>query len=271
LESLVNCSTKWLFCAAFFAIGCANVFADTFGPPVATVTVDGGAPISIDADWQWYDGSEGGKPSWYMDGPWESPDGTLKFSGLFEPDPFISYTFAATDVGAPSTFSFTMTMPIATTGSPNVVDSSISGGLTDGSANNGQAITPAPALGDPDGDTISEMQIAEVSTTGGAGTYVNMGVDVGPAFSDPAGPPNSPSYGPPAGFSAGPQTGPVGTWNFMRIRLSFSLAGGGDSAALTGRATIEETGDIPEPSSLVLGLIASSLMGLYYRRSRRTA
>jgi PEP-CTERM motif-containing protein len=177
------------------------------------------------------------------------------FQGLLNPDPSIAYAVGVTDVGAPSTFGFTFFTPITPTGAPNVVFASLVGGFIDVTGD-GYSFTPSPG------------PLAQVSEVGPPST--NMGVDVGPAFSVGAAVPGTPyTYGT---FTDGPQPGPgPGPWTILSVELGFSLAGGGDTAALTGFARIDEDdrgpADVPEPSTVILGL--GVLAGLLYRQRRR--
>lgn len=182
-------------------------------------------------------------------------------SGVLDPDPSISWAIAVTDFGAPSTFSFVFTTPIVPTGNPSTVTGSVSGGLTD-STGNGISITPAAVLGDPDGDSIAELQVNEVGV-GGPPVFTNMGVDVGGAVSFGPGVPGANYiYGP---FSTGPFAGPPGIWTSLQSRVSFTMSGGGDIAALTGYASI-----VPEPSAIALVTIgAMSVLGRIALRRRK--
>ncbi|RIK84225.1 MAG: hypothetical protein DCC68_02255 [Planctomycetota bacterium] len=181
-------------------------------------------------------------------------------SGVLDPDPSIAWGIAVTDFGAPSTFSFTFTTPIVPTGNPSVVAGSVSGGLTDVTGN-GVSITPDAALGDPDGDTVAELQVNEVGV-GGPPVFTNMGVDVGGAVAFGPGIPGANyTYGP---FTSGPIAGPPGVWTSLQSRVSFTLSGGGDIASLTGFASI-----VPEPSSIVIvAMGALALGGIAWRRRK---
>jgi hypothetical protein len=180
-------------------------------------------------------------------------------TGVLDPDPLIAYGITVTDFGAPDTFTFTFTTPIVPTS--GVVTGSVSGGLTD-TAGNGVSITPTVALGDPDGDTVAELQVNEVGV-GGPPVFTNMGVDVGGAMSFGPGLPGANHvYGP---FATGPIPGPAGAWTSLQSRVEFTLSGGGDIASLTGFASI-----VPEPSSLALVAIgAMSILGRVALRRRK--
>jgi hypothetical protein len=196
---------------------------------------------------------------WYdPNNPGEGFD--LYIGGLvFDPDPVITYSFAVTDFGAPSTFGFIFSQPIVATSTPGVVDASLSGSTTNGGGLPGLVtVTPAapPGIIPVDGDFLPEIAVYTLSQNGGA-TFLNAGLDLGPAFaSNPL--LVSDTYGP---FSGGPIAGPAGagSYNFMRVDVNFSLSGGSDSFTANGSATV-----IPEPGTLVLlvgGLVALAAAG----------
>jgi len=166
-------------------------------------------------------------------------------SGAGDPDPAISYGLGITDFGAPSSFSFTFTSPIVATGPPTASSAYVSGGLNDVG---GGGVTITPLLPDSDGDGAAEVQVASVSS---GGPFTNMGVDVGPLQAN-AGPIGAhyPYPPPPASlYAAGPIGGPAGgPWTMLSVTAAFSLTGGGDSAALTGLASVV----VPEPSTWLL-------------------
>ena len=174
-------------------------------------------------------------------------DGThVGISGVLDPDPSIAYGITVTDFGAPSVFGFFFTTPIILGASPTVVNSSISGGLTDFTGN-GVTITPTAAF----------LQLADVSLP-----VTNMGVDIGPAVTGGPGLPGALyGYGP---FATGLLPGPAGPWGTLSVTVGFSLSGGADIASLTGFAQI-----VPEPSSVCM--LAMGALGLLYFARRRRA
>lgn len=191
----------------------------------------------------------------------DTPGYRISFTGRVDPDPSISYGLAVTDFGAPSSFGFSISSPIASTTAPTEVIASIDGGLNDVTGN---GISLTPTLPDADGDSIAELQ------TGSAGPPPqNMGVDVGAAVSYPAGPPGAMYvYGP---YSEPIQPGPaLGPYTTLAVDIGFTLSGGGDIAALTGHAEIAEDGGIvPEPSTWALCLCGVAALGAMKIRRRR--
>jgi hypothetical protein len=177
---------------------------------------------------------------------------SVELTGFLNPDPSIAYGIAVVDFGAPSVFGFSFGTPITPVGSPNTVNGSIVGGLTDFSGN-GVSMTPTGAF----------LQSASVGFP-----LTSMGVDVGPAFLAPAGPPGAfHTYGP---FAAGPFLGPgPGPWTFLTVSAGFALSGDSDVAALTGFASIDESGTTPVPEPTTLTLVVMGVGTALLRRRKR--
>jgi hypothetical protein len=200
---------------------------------------------------------EPGTDRWLIDNYYMNIAGTgsVQITGVIDPDPSISYGISVTDFGAPSSFSFTFTSPIVPTGSPNFVTGSLVGGLTD---NTGDGISMTPTQVDMDSDSLLEMQTSGVI---GGGPVTNMGVDTGPVFSAPPGPPGAlHNY---LASVAGPLLGPSGTWDTLTTTLAFQGSGNGDIYSMTGFSSIEA---VPEPGVMGLVTVAVGMLG---RRRRR--
>jgi hypothetical protein len=166
----------------------------------------------------------------------------------------IMFTGVFIDEGQPSTISLTLTASILPPiNGPTVVSASLTGTLTDATGN-GVSITPTVADSSGDADGVAEILLA---LAGDGVSFVNLGVDVGPASSTEG------AYGP---FTAGPQAGPAGSFTFLRAQLSFMLSGGGDSASLTGVVTIEPAPVVPLPAAVWL-LVAGLPLAMLRRRS----
>jgi len=182
----------------------------------------------------------------------KTADYEITLSALLDPDPSIAYAIGVIDFGAPSTFGFLFLTPIVSTASPNLVEASIVGGLTDFTGD-GVSLTPIGAF-------------TQVSSVGAPLT--GMGVDVGLAASYPAGNPGANyTYG---SFAAGPLAGPSpGPWTLLQTIANFQLSGNGDGAALTGFASIvENTTIIPEAGTNGGVLMLGALAGWSWRRQR---
>jgi hypothetical protein len=224
------------------------------------MTVDGNewsVPIAVSPDGMFGFGDWDSEAGDFTGWSYADENFSVNMGGVMDPDPSILYAIGVVDFGAPSVFGFSFTTPIIFSAVPNLVDASVSGGLTDATGN---GVTITPTLTNDDLDLFLELQVAELST---GGPYVNMGVDVGPTVS--GGPGASGALYTYGAFLAGPQPGPIGAWSSLRVRVGFSLTGGNDAAALTGFAQI-----VPEPSSMALaGIGAAALVWQVVRRRRR--
>jgi hypothetical protein len=206
-------------CLACVAVlgGSFNAQAISVPSPSASISVTtGGQTVDIPVELVRTD------KGWAWDIDVETGEYGITGEGTLNPDPAIAYGIAVVDFGAPSVFGFSFGTPIVPTGPSTVVAASIVGGLTDFTGD-GISLTPT-------GPTVQTSAVGFPLTP--------MGVDVGPAFSAPAGGAGAfHAYGPHA---AGPVPGPAGVFTFLTVSAGFGLSGGGDVAALTGFASIED-------------------------------
>ncbi|MCI0334288.1 MAG: hypothetical protein L0228_13800 [Planctomycetes bacterium] len=187
----------------------------------------------------------------------QSPAGDrLEVGGYFDPDPFIIFSGAVIDAGAPSTFGYTYILPLAPTiSNPSVVLDSLSGSVTNGAAPGGVTVTAvAPPAGIPvDGDGVAEIQVFTLSDDGGV-TYKNVKLDSGPTTTTPLDSFDSGGYGV---YNQGPiATIAGGPWTHMRADINFMLSGGGDAFSFNGAKAFGPPGSIPEPGTLLLALLS---------------
>jgi hypothetical protein len=179
----------------------------------------------------------------------------LSIYAYFDQDPAVTYSVGVTDAGSPSIFNFSFGGAIVPVSAPNVVFGSFGGTLTD-LGQDGVAIS---TVGNP---------IQRSFLSGPSNPITSMGVDVGGSFSAPcAGPypnltcnPGVVTYPTQSiGFIPGPPQ--TGAWDNLQVLTTFSLSGGGDTAAVSGVARIEAA---PEPSLLLL--LGAGLGLLAWRR-----
>jgi hypothetical protein len=246
--------------------------------PTATITatVDGQASPPIPCYFEtsadgyrgkWMIGTPGyNEFEWDYDADPDSGNGaSVELRGALDPDPSIGFALGVIDVGAPSNFSFTFTLPLnPIVPNPSYVFDSLTGTVTAGAGAGGVTVTAlAPPVGIPeDGDGTTELQVFTISSNNG-GAWQNVGLDAGPSQSF-AIPQFTPAiYGPPLGYNQGPiPTIAGGPWTDMRVDLNFGLSGGNDQFSLSGEKTLQ----VPEPGGLLAPLIA--LMFGALRRKR---
>ena len=169
---------------------------------------------------------------------------------ILKSDPFITYGFNVTDVGAPSSFGFLFVSPVApAVDNPASVFASVGFGLTPGAS---QPATISPLLGDP---------FLAVNILGPG--FQNAGVDVGNisgGFSTTG--PGSTPFSESAGTILTPASGP---FTSMGTTLSFSLSGDGAAVGGSGNFVINQ---IPEPATSAL--VGLGLLGLVALRRAKS-
>ena len=231
----------------YSALSTSSVIALLMGNPVSAAVIQASANICIDADCQ-----DVSSQLVYNqeNGTYEIPEAGINISstdgdqvnltaGMIDPDPFITYGVSVLDSGAPSTFGFSFSSPVApTVTAPGVVTASISGSVTEGSGGTVVVTPTAPPAGisqdgTDNGALPDEIQVFSLSSDGGS-NWINAGVDVGTAFTSPnllvTQSANYPATNTPA--VAGPAS--ASPFDFMRLDLNFMLSGGGDIFTVNG-------------------------------------
>jgi hypothetical protein len=184
--------------------------------------------------------------------------GEVKIGGTLDPDPTLGFNASVTDFGAPSNFGFVYSMALnPVVPNPSTVFDSLAGSVTNGPDDDGGVNVTAlpPPLNIPtDGDMVTEIQVFTLSTDGV--NWQNVGLDSGPSAFIPLGPSNSLPY--PHASNQGPiATIPSALpWTHMRADINFGLSGFGDVFSFNGAKVLNP---IPEPSAVLLGLIAATL------------
>jgi hypothetical protein len=224
-----------------------------------SITVDGQA-VGKPVDLEWVPTDDGGV---YLIEPyeWRNAESEIKIhGGVLDPDPVISFANSVIDFGAPSSFSFSIVMPLSpVVTNPTTVFDSLTGTVTNGNADAGVTVTAlAPPVGIPeDGDGITELQVFTLSDDGGA-TWQNVGLDAGPTTVVAVPQFNSAPYGT---YNQGPiPTIAGGPWTHMRADMNFRLSGGGDVFSFGGNKVL-----VPEPSTAAMAMLLMTTV-LFIRR-----
>jgi hypothetical protein len=179
--------------------------------------------------------------------------GNLNNPIVLNPDPSVAWGFTVTNfLPFTTNFSFTFSTPLVpAVGSPNVVTSQISGGITDATGN-GVALGALNASGFVQNPAVNP---GAVPTGANSGTSFTAGNAAGPITY---------AY---ALFDSGTMTGPgPGPFTQLQTTVSFSLSGNGDKVSLTGNATINP---VPLPAAGWLLLAGLTALGAFGRRARR--
>jgi hypothetical protein len=227
--------------------------------PVTTSTLPDGTVVGTIANWTWQ------CTVTCADGGFQVAD----LDVTLDTDPLINFGVSTVDFGAPSTFGYVFQQSIVPTTAPGTATSSLSGSTTNGGGGPGVvSVTPAPPPAGISQDapgTNDEIMVYSLSTNGGT-TWLNAGIDLGPAFSsNPA--LVSDNYG---SFNSAMVPGPAGSGSYdtMRVDVNFTMSGGGDRFTFNGDATITEEMNVPEPSTAALLSLGLLGMGMIRRRQR---
>ncbi|MCL5743034.1 MAG: hypothetical protein M1541_03760 [Acidobacteria bacterium] len=219
-----------------------GVLGNPITAPTITVSVDG-SPISFpltvtDLGTEWlFNGTDA-----LYSGTMFS--GVLTLAGLLEPNPFLSYSFSATNASTQThTYSvqFAVTPPAGT--QYYMASSTYSGTIQDGPSQ------PGVTLGVPSGQT--HLQTVSASPLGHL-TNLDLGTTCTSLGNGLCG-------GGPAITTAFAPT----TLTTLDLALSFTLTGGSDYASILGSATLIP---VPEPGTWFLfacGLFLVAVPGLY--------
>ena len=166
-------------------------------------------------------------------------------------DPFVNFAVGVVDSGAPSTFTFTFSTPVAPTISgPVNYTLDLAGSFTNGSPNNGGSLSMAA----PNTLGVLEARFNGTTSIDGIGGTGTTGFGSG----------GSSVYGPFASSGTYDCSG-LGGCTSMTARLSFTGSGGSDAYNFTGRFEIIP---VPVPAAVWLFGSAVGLLGWVRRRAR---
>lgn len=218
-----------------------------------TVSIHNEVPVPVPvhfAGGEWRVGAPGNEVFTH-----QTANGSIQLVGALDPDPFITFGAAVTDIGTPSPFSFTFILPLAAQGS--LVRDSFVGSVTNAGGPGVTITALAPPAGIPvDADGITEVEVYTLSDDGGT-TWQNVGLDLMPTTT----PTLVGGSGVTPVFSEGPiATIAGGPWTHMRADVNFSLTGGGDVFSFSGSKRL-----VPEPGTFAL-LVVSLAMFCFGRR-----
>jgi hypothetical protein len=183
-------------------------------------------------------------------------------------DPSFIYGIAVTDLGAPSIFGFTLSVPLIPTVAPiPQIKASVAGTLTD-LTGDGASLTPYSLSPLAPATALQTVRLNPGS--------VDPGVDGGPAAALAASgvsgtflayaAPGQAAYYMPGPTAGGTLNGSAGSYSGMVITNIFRLSGGGDAFAANG---FVEVTAVPEPGTWAMVLAGIGMLGAVARRATK--